>query len=844
MMKPTYTGKSVGPTSGAKQDGISTNIGTSNEEKVEQTMFIDENVGDMLNYNPISDSTFYDDQTQDAGLADYLSRPVLIQSLSWTEGGSISGTFLPWQLFFNNTAIKKKLDNYAFISCNLKLKIMINASPFYYGALMFCYKPMTDFATNSIDTTNSTATQIWALLSQRPKIMCYPQYCQGGEMVLPYINYRNWIPAGQSYQFYRMGAIDYQSIGNLLNANSVAGTDVDVQIYAWAEDVRLSGPTYQLSSQVGDEYVEDEGVVSAPAIQIAAAAGAVSPFLPPMLKPFALATSLVADATASVAKLFGYTNVPVIASVHGMKNLPFHSLASADISQPVEKLTVDDKNELSIDPRIAGLNPMDELAISHIVTRETIILNRNWTAADTLDTLLFSARVMPNLSLHNTIPATSELVVSRPFCAHVAELFSMWRGDVIFKFRFICTRYHKGRVRITWDPWYDIQNTGDTKTVCYNRIVDIAQENVLEVRVPYAQSYAWLDCARVTSDQFSAGVCPARSETEDNGVITMRVLTQQTAPVSSADVSVIVSVRMAENAEFSEPRELVQTHSFFQPQSADEFLADDDVCCHMYDGGQSKEHSDYSVYVGEVIPSLRKLLRRSSLSFVVSASDGSVGGDISVQLRTRIPRLPPFYGYVATGVATANDIVGVGTSAFNFCNEHPINHVGAMFLCSRGSVIWHKNCTAHEPALTMRCTRYPNAITAGEWRQTNVRTVVGFSNPDAQSIQNFMTAGAAGTSLLNQRTQAGMSVYAPYYSRTRFQMFSPTFRDQGTNADRSNVDNLQFDSTYHVSINAAGEQSEYLISEEYYCGIGTDFSLFFLVNVPSVYYYSSQPVVI
>ena len=125
-----------------------------------------------------------------------------------------------------------------------------------------------------------------------------------------------------------------------------------------------SGDYSNFSAQAGDEYSTD-GVISKPASAISKASGMLSEL--PVIGPFMEATSQVSGAVGAVASWFGWTNVPVIDDVKPFKDLPFHSFSSSEIGQPIEKLTLDPKNELTVDPRVVGLDGKDELlSLIHI----------------------------------------------------------------------------------------------------------------------------------------------------------------------------------------------------------------------------------------------------------------------------------------------------------------------------------------------------------------------------------------------------------------------------------------------------------------------------------------------
>ena len=69
---------------------------------------------------------------------DYFSRPVLIDTYSWAENGAdgFKKNISPFTAFFNDANMKAKLKGFSLMRCKLKLRFMVNGSPFYYGAIV------------------------------------------------------------------------------------------------------------------------------------------------------------------------------------------------------------------------------------------------------------------------------------------------------------------------------------------------------------------------------------------------------------------------------------------------------------------------------------------------------------------------------------------------------------------------------------------------------------------------------------------------------------------------------------------------------------------------------------
>jgi hypothetical protein len=815
---------------------ISEEEGTSQQENVQ---FSDDVAGDTLKFNPITDTSFYDDYIPNADLSNFLARPVEINSFSWSQSDSsvIKTTIKPWQLFLNNTIIKKKIDNFAFISCNLHVKVVINASPFLYGKMIAAYHPMASHLNNSIGHKSDAPALI--PFSQRPNISIIPSCNKGGEMVLPFFYWKNWLEVTNSSEIGSMGSIDYVLYSALQSANGATGNSVQVTTYAWAEDVRLCGPTIKLAMQSEiekskkDEY--GKGVVSAPASAIAAAAGMLEDI--PIISPFATATRIGAEAVSSIASIFGFTNVPVISDVAPYKNLSFHSLASTQIGEPVEKLTLDPKNELTIDPAIAGLTANDELNISSIVQRDSYLAQFPWNNTQTKDTQLFNTTILP---LMNSYATSGNTYCQSSPMGHLQFMFWNWRGDIIYTFKFIKSPYHRGRVRISWDPVGDIVSTSDNTTAVFNQIVDISTTDEIEVRIPYMQALPWLRTKQSQPERSgrynwwqTSSFAYEHDRNYSNGTLTLRVLNELTAPVTSSSIDVMVHVRAAENFEFANPTDFLDTRSVFPTQS--EVESNKLTAVAGREGTCDKNR--YLVNFGEAVVSLRTLLRRSTLAYVQTQALSTTAPYTIVHAAQS--RIPPSWGFDPNGFNTANKIIGASTAPFNFVNRTPYNWLEFMFVGRRGSMIWHYNVDVGvSNSHSVRLERLITPITSANLDNVIVQDFAGSTDQEMRFFTTFSDglprygSGLGGVALTDQNSQAGLSALLPMYNNFRFEISDPFKTIYGNTYDNSDTE--MFDLTTCVRKQPELSANHSVVTFKY-CSIGTDFNFLFFLNVPTMY---------
>lgn len=781
------------------------------------------------------------DGTIDTELGNFLKRPVRINSFTWLESDTkgIKTTISPWNLWANESTVKNKLNNYSFIRGDLHVKFVFSASPFYYGRLMATYQPLPSFTPSTIALD---AGLRWLILnSQRPHVDLDPQCQESVEMILPMIWHKNWINVQSAQDFTDVGTLYYIIYSILESANSASGTGVTITTYAWLENAQLSGASAGYAMQ-SDEY--GDGCVSRPASQIASAATYFEKI--PIIGPFATATKIGASAVSLIAKIFGFTNVPVIADSIPQRPEPFPKMATTEIGYPIEKLTLDSKNELSIDPKIIGRSSnVDELSINYLASRESYLCTSRWTSSNLIDDVLFYSRVNPRL--YDSDGATQAKVYMTPM-AWLSNLFDHWRGDIIFRFRIVCSKYHKGRLRISFDPTgYDAQNIGNTiatSNVVHTAIVDIGETTDVEFRIPYQQATQFLalrpnlqDAQEGWAVNTAVPVTYPYSPFYDNGFLTVRVLNILTAPVASTGIDVLVYVRAATNIEFANPTEIdnASTLSYFAPQADIEYdTGEDKVVLGVTKDPQAEQ---YLVHFGENIKSLRQVLRRmtwlSSNYFNMPTAGIS---QMSRCLKT-FYRQPICPGFQSNGAESAVKIVGTGNSPYNFCNFTPLAWIMPAFVCYRGSVNWSFNvvCPTGVVLNEMRASRdnVNGATAAYSVTAINTTTV----SQVARNMQLLRTGGATGQAITNCLTNSGLNIQCPNYCVFKFQSTNPALANLGSVNDGSLLDQMRLELL--VKTNAAEAAKQIVLNN--YIGIGTDFSLYHFLNVPTLYIYSTFP---
>lgn len=378
------------------------------------------------------------------------------------------------------------------------------------------------------------------------------------------------------------------------------------------------------------------------------------------------------------------------------------------------------------------------------------------------------------------------------------------------------------------------------------QIIDLGADDNIEMRIPFQQALPWLvinNSFSTTNISYNNSAAPTFNvnNLNDNGCFTIRVMNVLSAPVASAPVTILISVRGADNLEFANPISPGTTVQPFVVQSHEMPI---DVTTHMGTARDSEEKHKMLVNFGEVIKSLRPLMRRSnylqSLTWLYSGT-----GNI-VDYYYQFHKVPPYPGYDPNGESLAKGIITpASTFNYNYVYWHPFQWISLAFVSYRGAVMWHFNTNNDSRGDTnndLRVTRVPNAPFKNN-RGTNPYPLsLTSESSNVRAMIGITRNTAAGVAVTNQTTQSGLSVSTPNYTNYLMQSTDPRSATRPSTTAQQN-DGSTLDTFVYSNIIVGAQNNtttSFIPKTDIYCGVGTDFNLYFFLNCP-VLYKTSNP---
>nr|UBJ26099.1 hypothetical protein [Red panda picorna-like virus] len=752
------------------------------EDKEQTTTFHSANAGEKILHTKPNDLTTDMEKMQvGTELQHFLSRPVLIHTYNYaTNSSPASGIEIaPWTLYCNNSIIRKKIDNYAFFRGQLKLKIIVNSSPFFYGTVCCTYRP---YSTNKTLPQQETS---FVLRSQRKNVWVYPQDNAGGEMTLPFFYSRAVSPLDTG-DLDNLGTLNITPLIGLRSSNGTPAKPISIKIYAWLDDFQLYGATLLSASSLG---------------------------VPPTLTVSQKVASSVNGLPSAGLQGAASAVVPRVAP----------NMSQVSEKRQLDRLTLNNNTTTALGPESVGLPGIDEMDINYICRKEAYIFSRDIGISSVEESHIM--RVVGSPQLFRTSNGTGGFTkFCSPMC-YIADLFEYWRGDIILRLKFLKTQFHKGRFRLTYDPINQGPGTAVTDPPSrITHIIDIGETDEVEVRLPFLNSRNWASTLsqNVTGTTFwSSGGAITRNSLAFSGYMTLTLETAITAPGgdSSDPISILLFARGAENLEFANPRSVPETSWLNFPagqgpqslieEKLNDFapgdrLLDEAEQMSMVVGGDNNRIQSSSLvhdlYVGEKIRNLKELATRMTVFRTETGQltlphreDMGRPADM-LYSRVRQNGIPWCRGVYQLGLINPSGryvFYAINSASQIFENVHtPYSvYIMAMFCGHRGGFQWVIKDDMTGGRATLSTVRSEACRTTSACFRGQELVVATGELPDYWYNTNLPNS-YKGMNVIDGGVEPFFKIVSPNYNRYKFYTVDTRYRD-GRSDDDSNSRGLE-----------------------------------------------------
>jgi hypothetical protein len=464
----------------------------------------------MISLGKTFGDTVMDPRSHD--IVNFLKRPILCRTGVWSitdATNSILTTMVMPADCLSKPLYREKLRGFYGFRAKMVIRVQINAQRFQQGRLLLHYLPS---AVTANTQRTSTAQCCLALKTQQP---CIDLDCVDSEVIMevPYTSmalYFNLLSGENPY-----GSFYLSVYSPLISPTGL--TTVDYSIWCHFEDVEVAYPTAGLAAgplmpQSGirsrkknpsDAEIDSVGLgpISGLANKVSVASGILSEI--PLLSSVSAPLSWVAGVVSRSAMALGFSKPTALAPSHKQQLVMFSSLANVDGVDNSQKLSLTSTSGIEMLPGFAG-NDLDEMSFAYLMKIPSYVTSTAWTANNSTQTRLFHYRVSPGTPSGTALyqifsfagPSSSTyLAKARAPYQYLANLFTYWRGSINFKFKFVKTEFHSGRLLVVFTPGKNIADadcTFDNSQYCFREIIDLRSSNEYSVNIPYVSTTPYM----------------------------------------------------------------------------------------------------------------------------------------------------------------------------------------------------------------------------------------------------------------------------------------------------------------------------------------------------------------
>ncbi|APG76696.1 hypothetical protein [Beihai picorna-like virus 61] len=447
----------------------------------------------------------------------FFERPITLATITGTVGSQVNYVVDLWDAITLNPTVRAKLRNYAYLKADVEVRIAVSGTPFHYGMLLVSYQPLAD--------NNSALNTIYGLIgTHRFQALSYLSQAPGAcvinvrenqpvNLTCKYVNVQPMIrlfnkspliipDTGSFNDTVGLGKLYINSINNIECASSTP-TNVSIYVYARLVNVELgtgTGTVVQVTTESGEMDERKVGPIEKFATRASAVSTAIASFVPE-IEPFAVASSLIFGSIGKVASLFGFSAPTMNNEPVRVRNDPFENGAHTIGYHLDKRLTLDPKQELTIDPRVCGTDE-DDMVIANLCARETLLDTFAWDVADApLASSIWMAPVNPAIVKRDVYAVGPVYIATPTALSFAATPFEWWRGTIDFRFQIVASQFHRGKLAVIFEPNISQNVVIDTDLDLnkqFIKIIDIQETQDVTFSVEWAFPKAW---ARVlTSD--------------------------------------------------------------------------------------------------------------------------------------------------------------------------------------------------------------------------------------------------------------------------------------------------------------------------------------------------------
>jgi hypothetical protein len=403
-------------------------------------------------------------------------RTKILQLVAPTDFWSTNFNHAPFQLF-------------QYWRGTMVVKLQVNGTPFHQGRAIAFWAPLMGF-----DRVNQWHAQSWPAATTVPHVQLNPAISNTVELCVPFVNPNHMLDLGRVLDepLNSIKLLNFMGTLTVLVQNTLqaaAGTTTTLKISMHVKFIdnfwAVPKPESLCTTSMRKMRARMQGLGDA----FMGTFGNITKVLGQVVGPLK-----IQDMIAGVSMM----DKPLIATEPEIYTPNVHGFyANSTNVTHMERFTLTPKDYEFATPETFGTH-QDEMDIKYLTSIWNLDYTMNWSVSQSSGDILNAGYLAPcPYALGAQPPAmqspgwwVTAAIVTPTMMDYVASKFSFWEGTLKYRFQFIASKYHSGRLAFT--VHYGTHNVDELPPTLsarmsqYTVILDLGEENnEFEIEVPY-----------------------------------------------------------------------------------------------------------------------------------------------------------------------------------------------------------------------------------------------------------------------------------------------------------------------------------------------------------------------
>ncbi|APG78534.1 hypothetical protein 2 [Wenzhou shrimp virus 4] len=392
--------------------------------------------------------------------------------------------------YFADSLIHSKIEFLNYWKSDVEFEVKVNNAPTQQGCLYLWYEPLrgSDFPLEAGTPRAGLAQQ-----TSYPGAYLNLEETDTATLIVPFLWYQEYFDITV---LDTMGRFHVSVVAPLDGDSAATAVDVIINVRCINPDIRVPttrGSAFRMEVaevQMGPEEPRD-GKITQLAQGVGRVADAVAGF--PTLAPVAKSVSWISRLVGSAASAFGFSKPISIQETKPIMRFPGFGMQQIEGVTPGLSAGAIQDNEIKHDRP----GP-DEMDFKYICEKPVLIQSKQISLptfnvkGDTW--LAMKTHPIPD-ELTYPLNATHDTVSGGPMQCLFTQ-FDKWRGTLIYDFELIKTKFHKGRLQVSWIPLETSDPGSININKAYTKIWDVGVSSKFRFKVPFVLPIAYADVSK------------------------------------------------------------------------------------------------------------------------------------------------------------------------------------------------------------------------------------------------------------------------------------------------------------------------------------------------------------